>query len=620
MNIIFTRLPRYLDFIPILIKKLNFQVFYISLTKDYEAVRDIHRNRAEKLKKNKVMPLPIDEIKDIDLPEFLPELHDKFAKEASEILNTKITTFFSRYFINVKDFHKKVYNNLITFIYDLIIPIFSRVLVWIDNKPNEKNIVICFSFKYFFIRKCIKFKNTKIIIIPFDDVEKIIRFALNRIKLFFKNIFFSNKKLNIKNFEKNLLDENVALIIHKLQAHAKLYRKDVYYSKEENSFLNESTLLHLDYSNNKNPPQDIKWINLKNLAVNKKKIIGNVVKFFFKSIIFIINPKTFLGWFFLFRVFVEYQFFYEKMKKFKNLKLALIDYDILCPKTLLFALESLNVTTLCAQNRYALPLYPSENFFYDYYLCSSDFIKNKIEISNRNIAKNCFVVGQPRTDNFLFKEEEKEKLITSILSKTNCSKIVTCLGFHTETDWFLAKPCNTTNWNAHKQFLRDMYNLSKKLPEVYFILRYKHLNWISINYFQDILQEINNSKNITLSNDYSKYNISYDLCSISNLVISLTSSLAQECLAHSIPVLIHDYTYNLKQLDSLLLDYKPLDIICSNFDELSSKTKKILQISQDQFENENKEGLNKYFLRTKKPGIKNKIQLIVNKVYEGLNV
>ena len=93
-----------------------------------------------------------------------------------------------------------------------------------------------------------------------------------------------------------------------------------------------------------------------------------------------------------------------------------------------------------------------------------------------------------------------------------------------------------------------------------------------------------------------------------------------ECLSLGFPVLVHDYSYNLNKTLSSCIDYKPLDIICSNFDELSDKTKKILQISQDQFENENKEGLNKYFLRTKKPDVKNKIQLIVNEVYKELNV
>ena len=45
----------------------------------------------------------------------------------------------------------------------------------------------------------------------------------------------------------------------------------------------------------------------------------------------------------------KYLKYYDVIKRFKNLKLALIDYDILCPKTLILALEKNNIKIIAPQ-------------------------------------------------------------------------------------------------------------------------------------------------------------------------------------------------------------------------------------------------------------------------------
>ena len=41
----------------------------------------------------------------------------------------------------------------------------------------------------------------------------------------------------------------------------------------------------------------------------------------------------------------------EIIKKFKNLKICIIDYDLFCPKTLILALEKNNIKTVATQER-----------------------------------------------------------------------------------------------------------------------------------------------------------------------------------------------------------------------------------------------------------------------------
>ena len=619
MNIIFVNLPRYFDFISILLKRLKFQVYYISLTNEYSDTSESCRKRANSLKKNNIMPLPIDTIRDFPYHNFLPETYKKIKEESNKMLDEKLINKFSKFFKNIDNFEKKIKNNFITIMYEIYFPIMGRALVWAEKNPNKNNIFICFSFKYFFVKKCFKNKNMKIFVFPIKDLIKLFTFTFVQFFKLLKKLLIFKKKTNIIDTSTNFYDERVALIVHMARTHGNLFKKDIYYSKDENSFLNEKKLLHFNYLGKSKPPANIKWLNLITLGVEKREIIVKTVKAIFLSLPFAINKKKLLGLIFLTQTYFKYLIYYKKMKNFYNLKLVLVDYDTLCPKTLLFALESLSIKTLCAQDRFSLPLYNTGNFFYDYYLCSSDYVKEKIKTGERHVVKKIFTIGQPRVDNFLFSEKRRE-LRNVILSKGNFKKIITCFGFFTEIDWFVAKTSRVINWNSHLSFMQDILNLSKQNPDAYFILRYKKIDWLHIDFFKDILLEIKKAKNIKISNDYSKYDISYHLCSSSDLIIAKFTSIMEECLSLGFPVLVHDYSYNLNKILSSWIDYKPLDIICSNFDELSNKTKKILQISQDQFENENKEGLNKYFLRTKKPDVKNKIQLIVNEVYKELNV
>lgn len=618
MNIVFVYLPKYLDFISIFLAKLNFRVFYISLAGDYKPITNIDRKRAEKLKKYGILPAPNDEVKNIDFPDYAPGIYKKFRDRAYQILDKQLIENFSRFFNSDKNFEKKIYNHLISSLYLIFFPQMARATIPYTKSSDQKALIICLSFKYFYIKKCIKIKNIRIIILPINDFLKIVKITFGAIIKIFRKKNTLNKKNVNENTENEFLNEKVALIIHQRTIHGKLYKKDPYYSKKENSFLNEKKLLHIDYSNINDPPSDTKWLNLKNITVSKKTIIGKITKLFFNTFYFLLSPKKFLGCLFLFYNYVEYIIYYEKLKKLKKLKLALIDYDILCPKTLLLALESLSIKTLCAQNRYSHPLLNAHNFFYDYYLCSSEFIKEKIKNSERNLVKNLFTVGQCRTDNFHYNGGIK-KLRNYYLSKVESKKLVTCLGFHTEVDWFNAKTCFLINWNAHKYFLKDIINLAKKFPDTHFILRYKLINWMKIDFFRDILLEIDMIKNIQISQDYSKYNISYDLCSGSDLVIAKTTSLADECLAYGIPVLIHDYSYNLNTIISNVLDYKPLDIVCKNFEELEQKTKKILNIPKNEFQYNNQAAIQKYFLKANKPDVKNKIQSFIENIYENLN-
>ena len=95
----------------------------------------------------------------------------------------------------------------------------------------------------------------------------------------------------------------------------------------------------------------------------------------------------------------------DLIKKNFNAKLVLVGYDILFPKILSLAFESLKIRTIAAQDRF-LPTFLSHySFSIDTYLCNSQLICETIKTSNGKFVNNCIPCGQIRSDIIINKQK-----------------------------------------------------------------------------------------------------------------------------------------------------------------------------------------------------------------------
>jgi hypothetical protein len=316
---------------------------------------------------------------------------------------------------------------------------------------------------------------------------------------------------------------------------------------------------------------------------------------------------AFLGWLLFIKQYSIYIKYCEVIKKFKNLKIAIIDYDILCPKTLILALEKSNIKTIATQERFTATFYTSFcNVIVDTYYVASEFVANYIKKSKFYDIENIIPVGQYRSD---YISLYKKKIIPEEISKAkeNGKKIIIALGYHTVNNWFESYTNPITNWTAHIKFLEDIVKLSRHLNDTFIVLRYKNIKWTTNTYFKSILNKINDCENIVISSNYKESFYSYKLCANADLIIAKHTSIADECLSHEIPVLFHDYTHNLNQFVSLVFDYSPSGLMCYNFEEILERSKSLLFNSSSKLKDEISK-LNKTIYYVKERGnIKNKI-------------
>jgi hypothetical protein len=626
MHIIFENVTSWPVPILRLFKYLKFKVFYLCIV----ANSDFKKNEiADRLKKKNIFPLPMELEKKI-LPEAsFTLLCDRDSDEITYKRNIKL----------VPDEILKKYCNLFSLKGEeikklrlLLQDIFSKHIlrvgildVWSALYPSKK--IIYISFKFMSLYTSHKSSNITKIIIPLDIlnffVKKTIKFFLsffvtttNKHNLSSEKRISNNK--NFKDFEK----QEIAFFPHKgiYYGEPNLFEKSLYYSDNTNSNLNKYNLLHLDYSDYPSPDKNINWVCISAINVSVKKIFFKTLLFSLKTFYLIRNWSTFLGWLLCIQQYSSYVKYLEKIKKFKNLKIALIDYDILCPKTLILALETNNIKTIATQERFLHTFYTSyANVFVDTYYTASKYASNVIKKSKYYDIKNNIPVGQYRSDYILlYKKQTIPKEISK--AKESGKKILIALGYHTPKNWFESYTDLILNWSAQIVFLEDIIKLSQSLENIFIVLRYKNLVLTENEYFKKIFDKIYRCENIILCNNYEESFYSYKLCAHADLVIAKATSIADECLANEIPVLFHEYTHNMKKVVSDIPNYLSPELMCYNFEELQQKSESILFSNSSKLREEVKK-LNKriYFVNEKKD-IKKKIlndlenQLIENKL------
>ncbi len=181
------------------------------------------------------------------------------------------------------------------------------------------------------------------------------------------------------------------------------------------------------------------------------------------------------------------------------------------------------------------------------------------------------------------------------------------LGYHSPIHWFVSQIDIISSWSAQVSFLEDIIKFSKSLDNIFIIIRYKNLNWTANLHFKNILDKIKNCENIIISTNQSEAWYAYKLCANADLVVAKHTSVVDECLCKEIPVLVHDYTHNMKGIISNAFDYSSSGLMCYNFEDLLEKSVSLLFGSSNKLKDEISK-LNKTIYYVKEKGnIKNKI-------------
>lgn len=580
LAIIFIEFPKYLSGIARILSKLGFRIYYLKIKTMSDGDND---HFAEYLKSKNIMPLPIEELKELIEDD---EGDHRYAKRllnyVSTIVPEKLLHKENLLYYNVRNLSKKIitvlYMHYFKYIYTATIPVnyFART-----QFPNK--VILCgLSLSDIYIP--FLGKNVILFVIPINDIFVSIKVSIQYFGKGLKRIYsFIQKKdhteLNSQLGNNLPSQPKVAYAIHG-ETYGSLFEKNLYYSPEITSDFNKKNILHIDYSNFSYDPS-LPVVFFGNHYQYYKLHLLSSIKYITQTISLIKNIHQMKAYFVLMKSYILFNSYRCQLQKFPSLKLLLVDYDFLCPKEIILACESLKIKTLATTERYLATINNSAggSILVDDYLSPSSVSINFMKGSEGYSVKNYIAVGQYRSDYLcLYKSE-----IPSVLKKPirDGKKIIVALGYITDLTWHESMSDYLANWSNHIQFLSDMIQLSKDLSNVFVILRYKRIDWINLPVFSEKVAEINDLDNICISDCYNEYNYSYKLCAHADLVIAKPTSIADECLSCGIPVLYHDYLCNCKNFAKYVFDYGNEDIFCEEYNDLLSKSKKVLTGTED---------------------------------------
>jgi hypothetical protein len=468
---------------------------------------------------------------------------------------------------------------------------YAAALFLRDSGRYDSITIVAFnSLAYFLDRK--KTTKIKIYIYPglffYKITEKFLFYLSNRIKYikkkFGRKIENSPVLVQGEQYRSKLFDiENIKVVYfpHKGIYYGDLFKKDHFYSDNEQSPLNKSKILHLSLGE-KNAPymlenyqyyvkNDIPFADINDIGYDRKKLVRVFLKLLaFMNISLVTDLIKYGPWyiaygFFLFLSIKRYCLIFSR---FSSLKIALVGYDFLFPRNLSIALNLLGVNVCASQERLILAFGPNDYYIFDYY-----FVAGKVVVERglkNSIIDNCIPVGMPRED-ILYDYEQKKIFDEKYDAIKKTKKLVLALDYQMSNDDVedISRP--VAKVYQTRQFYRDLIRLAHKFPYIHIAIKGKVSELYKSPYIADIVEEIKGIENIEIELNLKKYN-PYFLSEKADLTIACYTSLADELLAAGRKVIF----YEVSDLMETLLPYENLPIIVKDYNGLKRHVENFL--------------------------------------------
>lgn len=342
---------------------------------------------------------------------------------------------------------------------------------------------------------------------PFKEVIKLFFYLKTKAFKKYKNEAVT-EKIKIK---KCLEKKQIAILFHQSVLYGKLFFKNHYFNKNKNHKLHQKKILKMVIYPIE-PTHKYDKALTKIVPQNKINDLLKIISLFPKLRLFSLSKYNWSVNIFLLQFIFQF-FGWKRSLAVFNLKTLIFDYDILVPKSLALACENIDISTVAIQERPAMSFcYYNYGVICDKYLYAGKLYKNYGAINNSIICKKAVNFGLWRTS--LFPKQIKQDFT---------KRIITFVGF------YLDKTCPFP-FNSKKaldSFFEYIIAFCEKFPKYKIILRLKYL------YKEDksfLKKKFKYYRNFSISTNYTRINESYRLCAISDLIVSMQTSLADEAL------------------------------------------------------------------------------------------
>ena len=435
----------------------------------------------------------------------------------------------------------------------------KKIYLWIPNNLLSQEML---NDESRIVNLCPKF------ITFFDNIVnfsfKILNFAIAKISNFHKRF----KKNENKSNTHDASDFKICFFPHKGVDNLN-YKKNYFYSNNKDNPFYYSKILHFEWSqldipNNSPTAKFYKEKDIKvlfwNILIRKTNFFKiNFLLLFLKVFFSLIKSRVdFENIIAICSIFYRVEENKIKLSYFKNLKVALVGYEILFPQPLAVACRLKKINLVAVQERTLSTAYGYQ-FLLDKYFITGP--QSKKDLENRLDKKMEIIeTGLIKTKQNL--EEAKEiKIDPSNNFKLKCL----VMDYHSVGDWYVNGRDFIGNWKKNLNFYKVISSLAKNNKEILFLIKGKNYFWLKINFFKDIIKDLNNLDNVKILDDINEWTPS-NCIKNTDFGIALMTSLADEMIVSGKPVII----FERDDFPSCFLDYGP-DVISKDLKDLNYK-------------------------------------------------
>jgi hypothetical protein len=239
------------------------------------------------------------------------------------------------------------------------------------------------------------------------------------------------------------------------------------------------------------------------------------------------------------------------LEAFPRAHVALLGYEFLFPIGLAYALQARGVRVVATQERFFHYLLPGWTIVIDDYFVQGEAARERLTKNKYACIGHIHVVGDVRSD-WLTRGVRRHAGFPS-----GYDHATLVLDWDSTPDPVLGAELYTNSWANNKLFYRDVFDLARRYPRNFFLIRGKDTNWLNIPEFEAERAEMAALTNVAVNSDYSRLGIAYELAEAADSIIARFTSLGDQSLAAGKPVVYHDISANGGLLISSLLGAHP---------------------------------------------------------------
>ena len=434
-------------------------------------------------------------------------------------------------------------------------------------------------------------------------IDLIFKFQLRFFKFilaFFKSKIFSRKKnKHVNSFSNNkIYSGKIGFFPHLGIKYGDFFKKNYLYENDKESPLFKKKVLTMfwedtDYLSKRYFRRyNIPYLNVNNLVI-KRYVIIETLKYIF-SLISIKNLYIFksLQNFFLFYTLLLFQYRFIRslniLNQLRQLKVIYVHYDTLFPQFFLLACDTKGITTISSQERPDHYNFFSPLFYGKYLTAGQGF--HDIFKQRGYLCEEFINIGLPRSNLIKNSNDILNKKFEKYIRVKKFKKFVLCFGLMNAGDFAVGiTGQNGTSIQSQIDFASSMLIMSKKFQDLYFMIRFKDNETINL-IPPNILSEIKKKENIEININFKSFN-SYELVSISDIVIGKRTSIVAEAMSIGKKIIYYDSEYSISSMD---LPLNKINVIEKNIKGLENRINDIINGNYDP-SNQIKNFVNKYF-------------------------